>query len=206
MVKHQLPQNFKENSKQALANDTIRNNFRGAMDFLQDKRAQVFPDREAYEALSARGELIKQRCLNKLPVLLEQLEKKCEANGIQVHWAETCEEAQEIVHELIQAQDGRQVVKGKSMVTEEMGLNDYLAERNIDCIESDMGEYIVQMDEEPPSHIIMPAIHKNAEQIASLFADRIPSVKYTTDVDALIKVGRDQLRSKRRSFYNLITS
>lgn len=196
MVMHYQPQTFKENSKQALADDSIRNNFRGAMNYLRDKRAQVYPDRAEYESLSACGEAIKKRCLSKLPDLLEQLEAKCKANGIEVHWAETSAEAQTIVHGIISAQNGSQVVKGKSMVTEEIELNHYLSERRIDCIESDMGEYIVQLGEETPSHIIMPAIHKSAEQIATLFADRIPAVGYTTDVDALIKIGRDQLRQR----------
>ncbi|MEZ7985014.1 MAG: LutB/LldF family L-lactate oxidation iron-sulfur protein [Pseudomonadales bacterium] len=194
MVMQYTPQTFKENSAEALADDTIRNNFRGAMDFLQAKRATVLPDKAAFDVSSKRGEAIKLRCLVKLPELLEKLEDQCKANGIHVHWAETCEQATQIIDDIITAKNGSKVVKGKSMVTEEIGLNDYLAEQNIDCIESDMGEYIVQLGGETPSHIIMPAIHKNVEQIAELFAERVPGVEYTTDVNSLIKVGREQMR------------
>lgn len=193
---HNSPRNFKHNAHQALQDNTIRSNFRGAMDFLRNKRRAAFPDRENFEQLSAQGEAIKQRCLQKLPQLLKQLEQQCQSNGIQVHWAETAQQANQIVQQLITDRGGRSAVKGKSMVTEEIGLTDHLNQFGIDCIESDMGEYIVQLAKETPSHIIMPAIHKNAEQIGHLFADKIPNVNYTTDVDHLINTGREQLRQR----------
>ena len=87
------------------------------------------------------------------------------------------------------------MVKGKSMVSEEMEMNDYLAERNVECLESDMGEYIVQLDGEKPSHIIMPAIHKNRHQVARLFHDKL-GVEETDDVNELIRIGRRTLRKK----------
>ncbi|MEB0288859.1 (4Fe-4S)-binding protein, partial [Cryobacterium sp. 10S3] len=79
------------------------------------------------------------------------------------------DEANGIVLSIIRAHEGRQVIKGKSMVSEEMEMNHVLEAQGIECLESDMGEYIVQLDHEKPSHIIMPAIHKNAGQVASLF-------------------------------------
>jgi L-lactate dehydrogenase complex protein LldF len=82
------------------------------------------------------------------------------------------------------------MIKGKSMVSEEIELNHRMAEQGIDCLESDMGEYIVQLAGERPSHIIMPAIHKTKQQIAALFADKIPGTPYTEDVDELIAIGR----------------
>src|SRR5690606_5490231 len=133
------------------------------------------------EGLRELGNHIKARALSQLPDLLEQLEAKLTENGIKVHWAETTEEANRIVHSIIEAKQGSQVVKGKSMVSEEMEMNDYLAERNIECLESDMGEYIVQLDGEKPSHIIMPAIHKNRFQVSKLFHDKL-GVDETEDV------------------------
>jgi L-lactate dehydrogenase complex protein LldF len=82
------------------------------------------------------------------------------------------------------------------MVSEETALNDYLEERNVECLESDMGEYIVQLAKEHPSHIIMPAIHQNKKQVAKLFADNIEGFEYSTDVDTLIQQGREVLRNK----------
>jgi L-lactate dehydrogenase complex protein LldF len=90
------------------------------------------------------------------------------------------------------------MIKGKSMVSEEIELNHRMAEHGVDCLESDMGEYIVQIAGERPSHIIMPAIHKTKQQIGELFAQRIPDTAYTDDVDALIAIGRKVLRERFR--------
>lgn len=187
---------FRGNVARDLANPQLRENFRGAMDYLTDKRRQAFPSEDELETLRRKCQLIKQRCLLKLPELLEQLESKLEQNGIQVHWAETTAEANSIIAELIQRKNGTKVVKGKSMVSEETALNDHLQAQGIECLETDMGEYIVQMAGEHPSHIIMPAIHQNKSQVADLFAHNIPGFDYTTDVDTLIRTGRQALRDK----------
>lgn len=187
---------FRINVKQDLGNQELRDNFRGAMNFLMDKRSAAFSDEQELEALRDTCQKIKQRSLLKLPTLLEQLETKLQANGIQVHWAETAEQANGIIADLITAKDGKSVVKGKSMVSEETSLNDYLLDRDIECLESDMGEYIVQLAGEHPSHIIMPAIHQNKRQIAELFDKNLSDFNYTEDVDALINEGRTVLRNK----------
>ncbi len=187
---------FRDNVSRDLANKELRSNFRGAMDYLIDKRKTAFSDQDELETLRLQCKLIKQRCLVKLPQLLEQLEQNLEQNGIVVHWAETTTQANEIIAQLIAAKNGHSVVKGKSMVSEETALNDYLEHRNIECLESDMGEYIVQLAKEHPSHIIMPAIHQNKKQVAKLFADNIDGFSYNTDVDTLIQQGRDVLREK----------
>lgn len=187
---------FRDNVVRDLANPQLRNNFRGAMDYLVDKRRQAFSSEEEQETLRRKGQLIKQRCLLKLPELLEQLESKLEQNGIRVHWAETTAEANAIIATLIQRKNGNQVVKGKSMVSEETALNDHLQAQGIECLETDMGEFIVQMAGEHPSHIIMPAIHQNKHQVADLFAQHLPDFDYTIDVDVLIQTGRQALRDK----------
>jgi len=187
---------FRDNVTRDLANDELRSNFRGAMDYLMDKRKSAFNDQDELETLRRQCQLIKQRCLVKLPHLLEQLEAKLTANGIVVHWAETITEANQIIAHLIEAKNGKTVVKGKSMVSEETALNDHLEARGIECLESDMGEYIVQLAKEHPSHIIMPAIHQNKKQVADLFVKNIEGFEHTTDVDALIQQGRNVLRSK----------
>lgn len=195
-VAHFEPSRFKIQAKEALDNPVIRKNFRGAMDFLQKKRTTVFPDPIDFKTLQHKAEQIKKSALHQLPNLLEQLEAQCTTNGITVHWAETRDEANQIINGLIDQHAGTQVVKGKSMATEEIALNAFLEKHGKECIESDMGEYIVQLAGEHPSHIIMPAIHKNAEEIGQLFADKIENVSYTTDVDTLINIGRVKLRER----------
>ncbi|MEE4098151.1 LutB/LldF family L-lactate oxidation iron-sulfur protein [Pseudomonas viridiflava] len=186
---------FRERAHEALGDPQLRGNFRRAMDSLMTKRAAAFSNPDEREDLRSLGNAIRARALSKLPDLLEQLERNLIRNGVQVHWAETVEEANAIVLSIVQAHEAKQVIKGKSMVSEEMEMNDFLGERGIECLEADMGEYIVQMDHEKPSHIIMPAIHKNAGQVGKLFHEKL-GVEYTTDVDQLIQIGRRVLRQK----------
>jgi L-lactate dehydrogenase complex protein LldF len=187
---------FAERSRDAVNDAHLRRSFRGAMDFLQAKRQSQFPDGNELSALRDLGEGIRRHALADLPNLLEQLEDKLQTNGIQVHWAETPEQANAIVLDIARRHEAKRMVKGKSMVSEEIGLNHAMEAAGIEALETDMGEYIVQLAGEAPSHIIMPAIHKTKEQIAELFAAKVPGVAYTDNVDALIKIGRDVLRKK----------
>lgn len=192
---HFVPtEDFRARARAALDDPKLRKSFRGAMDFLQQKRAVQFPDGDELEHLRDLGEAIRQHALANLPDLLVELEGNLTAAGVQVHWAETADEANAIILRIAQGHAARRVIKGKSMASEEMELNHYLAERGIDCIESDMGEYIVQLAGEKPSHIVMPAIHKTKADIATLFEQHIPDTPYTEDVDALIQTGRRALR------------
>ncbi|CAN0623499.1 putative amino acid dehydrogenase with NAD(P)-binding domain and ferridoxin-like domain [Burkholderia multivorans] len=191
------PADFKTRARAALDDPKLRQSFRGAMDFLQGKRAIQFPDGDELEQLRDLGEAVRQHALARLPELLEQLEAKLTAAGVHVHWAANADEANQIVLGIAQAKQARSVIKGKSMASEEIELNHYLGERGIDCIESDMGEYIVQLAGEKPSHIVMPAIHKTRGDIAELFERHIPDARYTEDVDELIQTGR---RALRRAF------
>ena len=192
------PRQFKANTRVAVDDDHLRASFRSAMDFLQTKRAGHFSDRDGFEALRGVGEAVRQYSLSKLPELLELLETNLTARGVHVHWAQTPEEANAIFLAIAQRHGARGMVKGKSMVSEEIELNHRMAEHGIDCLESDMGEYIVQLAGERPSHIIMPAIHKTKQQIAALFEEKIPDTPYTEDVDALIAIGRRVLRDQFR--------
>lgn len=167
--------------------------FRPAMDYLINKRADQFPFQDDFNVLKQQAQVIRQQALVRLPELLEQAEKKLQQNGIVVHWAETIEEAQKIIHQLMVDNDADLMVKGKSMVSEEIHLNQYLQQQKIDALETDMGEFIVQLAGETPSHIIMPAIHKTKEDIAALFQKKL-GVDYTLDVDELIQIGRNELR------------
>ncbi len=187
---------FKRRAAEVVANPFLRKSFRGAMDFLMMKRAAQFPDPELLERQRDLAEHIRRYSLSKLPQLLEQLEANLTRNGVTVHWAETPDEANAIILDICRRHDTKLMVKGKSMVSEEVELNHAMHAAGIDALESDMGEYIVQLADEKPSHIIMPAIHKTKQQIAELFAAKVPGVSYTEDVDALIQIGRDVLRKK----------
>jgi L-lactate dehydrogenase complex protein LldF len=189
-------EDFKERSRNVLNNPGQRKNFRGAMDFLQAKRKGQFPDMEEREGLRDLGSAIRRYSLAYLPRLLEQLEAKLTANGVQVHWAQTPLEANTIALNIAQRVNARHIIKGKSMVSEEIEFNHAMEAAGIEAFESDMGEYIVQLAGEKPSHIIMPAIHKTKQEIAKLFAEEVPGVSYTEDVDALIQIGRRVLRRK----------
>jgi L-lactate dehydrogenase complex protein LldF len=187
---------FKERSRSVLNDPGQRKNFRGAMDYLQAKRRSQFPDEDELQGLRELGSQIRRYSLANLPRLLEQLEAKLSANGVQVHWAQNPEEANAIALGIAQRVKAKRIIKGKSMVSEEVGFNHAMEAAGIEALESDMGEYIVQLAGEAPSHIIMPAIHKTRQEIAKLFAEEIPGVAYTEDVDALIRIGRKVLRRK----------
>ena len=187
---------FDDRARDAINDPALRQSFRGAMDFLMMKRAAQFPDADELARLRTLGQAIRQRCLARLPELLETLEASLTRNGIQVHWADTPAEANALIHGIIARRHGQLVVKGKSMVSEETGLNHYLAGQGIEAVESDMGEFIVQLAGETPSHIIMPAIHKTKADIAGLFHQHVPGAPYTEDVDELIRIGRDALRDR----------
>lgn len=187
---------FHRSSAAALGDPQIRANFRRAMDGLMAKRAALFADPAEWRALRALGAASRSRTLASLPALLERLEERCRANGIQVHWAETVEEANATVLAILRVRGATRVVKGKSMVSEEMHLNDFLGKHGVEALESDLGEYVVQLDGEAPSHIIMPCIHKNGRQIARLFGEKIRGARYTEDVDELTAMARRVLRRK----------
>ena len=187
---------FRDSAAKALLDPQLRANFRRAMDGLITKRRNQFPDPRDLQDLRDLSTAIRSRSLLSLPELLEQFEANCTKNGIQVHWAETCEQANELILGIMQAKGAKTLVKGKSMVSEEMHLNAFLESKGIEALESDLGEYIIQLDGETPSHIIMPAIHKNKNQIARQFSQKIKDAKYTEDVDELTAMARKVLREK----------
>ena len=193
------PRAFKDNARLVLADPVLRRSFRGAMDFLTDKRAAQFPDTAAFERLRAVGEGIRRHALSRLPQLLAQLETQLHARGVQVHWAEDADDANRIFLAIAQREHAATMVKGKSMASEEIGLNHRMAEHGIACIETDLGEYILQLDGDRPSHIIMPAIHKTKEDVAKIFAAHVPGEAYTEDVDELVAIGRRALRDQFRN-------
>jgi L-lactate dehydrogenase complex protein LldF len=187
---------FHRDVSRALNDAQLRKNFKFAMENFIQKRKQVFSDDTETEQLRELGNSIKKRALSRLPELLEQLESKCTQNGIRVHWAETTSEANHQVLDIVRAHKATRLVKGKSMVSEEMHLNKFLQKNGVEALESDLGEFIIQLNDETPSHIIVPAIHKNKDQISRIFHEKIPDTPYTEDVEELNAIARKTLRKK----------
>ena len=187
---------FKHNIEGALNDVQLRKNLRNAMDILVEKRQAVFPDDADLQRLRAAGNAIKRRALKQLPELLERLEANCTANGIQVHWAEDTAQANRIFLDIMERHEARAVVKGKSMVSEEMHLNRFLEEKGLEAVETDLGEFIIQLNHETPSHIIVPAIHKNKDEVATIFHEKLADTPYTEDVEALTAIARSALRKR----------
>jgi len=180
----------------ALGKPQVRDNFRRAMDGIRAHRAAQFPDPAYLADLRARAHAIRQHSLDALPELLEHLEQKLTENGIRVHWAEDAAQANAIILELLRTAGAHSVIKGKSMVSEEIELNAALEKAGIEVVESDLGEYIIQLAHEPPSHIVAPAIHKNRRDVAELFERFHPELPYTEDIDRLTGNARQVLREK----------
>lgn len=152
----------------------------------------------AFDDLAAareEGRRTKERCLASLDRLLPMLEENVRAAGGQVHWAVDAAAARAIILGLARARGVRRVVKGKSMMSEEVGLNQALEEEGLEVFETDLGEYIVQLAGESPSHILAPAIHRNKEEIAELFAQKL-GVEYNDDPEEITRVARQVLRQK----------
>jgi L-lactate dehydrogenase complex protein LldF len=135
-----------------------------------EKRTKLLFDHYADpNRLRALAGEVKQHVVENLDTYLPAVEARLQANGVRVHWASTADAACEAVHSILKARGATRLVKAKTMVSEEIGLDDYLRARGIDSLETDLGEFIVQMDHDHPSHIIKPIIHKNRRQIAELF-------------------------------------
>jgi L-lactate dehydrogenase complex protein LldF len=190
---------FPEAARGALDDAQLRSNLRMATHTIRAKRAAVVSEVDDWEALRAAGSAIKADVLARLPELLVEFEAAATAAGAVVHWARDAARACAIVAELVARAGATEVVKVKSMATQEIGLNEALAAVGIDATETDLAELIVQLAEDRPSHILVPAIHYNRTQIRELFARRMPGVDpatLTDDPPALAEAARAHLRTK----------
>jgi L-lactate dehydrogenase complex protein LldF len=159
----------------------------------RDRAAGAVPD---WEALRERASVIKEHALTHLDQYLVQFEENATRNGMQVHWARDADEHNRIVHGILSAAGARKLVKSKSMLTEECGLNPYLEARDIEVVDSDLGERIVQLRGEGPSHIVMPAIHLKKEEVGDTFHDHLGTPAGLADPNALAAAARQHLRER----------
>ena len=158
-------------------------------------RAARVAELPQWEQLRQIGSDIRQHTIENMDVYLTQLEAKVIAAGGHVHWAETAEDANEIVLQIAKEHHVRTAVKSKSMATEEIGLNHALEQAGIQAIETDLGEYIIQLAGTGPSHIIVPAVHLKKEEIAEIFSDKL-AIDAPADPIELTRIAREVLREK----------
>jgi L-lactate dehydrogenase complex protein LldF len=193
---------FPEAARLALADDQLRRNLRRATTTIRTKRSRAVAERPDWEALRLSGAAIKDDVIARLAELLEQLESNVTAAGGVVHWARDAAEANAIVVELVRAAGASEVVKVKSMTTQEIELNEALGQAGIDAWETDLAELIVQLGHDLPSHILVPAIHRNRTEIREIFrtemgaAGRPAPSDLTDEPRDLAEAARLHLREK----------
>ena len=163
---------------------------------VREKRDKAAHGIAEWEALRQRASDIKDHALSHLDRYLAEFEARATANGVTVHWASDAEEHNRIVHAILERRGVTEVVKSKSMLTEECHLNPYLEARGVEVVDTDLGERIIQLLEEPPSHIVMPAIHLKKEEIGDLFHERLGTEAGASDPKYLTEAARQHLRQR----------
>jgi len=184
----QTSQRFSANAHRALNDATLQRAMDKAKGGFIEKRLKAINELSEFEALRQRAKAIKDHTLDHLADYLERYEQKVVESGGQVHWARSLEEAREIVIGLCRQAGAGSVAKGKSMIGEEMDLNSALEQAGMEPIETDLGEYIIQLAHEPPSHIIAPALHKTREQIIELFRQHHRSLGYEQPLETVAQI------------------
>ncbi|MBV9062788.1 MAG: lactate utilization protein [Alphaproteobacteria bacterium] len=161
---------------------------------LRQKRDREMHDIEEWEELRVLASAIKEHTLTRLDEYLEQFEANAVANGVHVHWAKDAAEHNRIVHGILSDHGAKSLIKSKSMLTEECGFRPYMASVGIDVIETDLGERIQQLDNEDPSHVVVPAVHKLRTDVAEVFAKTIGTDPKHDDVHYLAEAQREATR------------
>jgi len=186
---------FGENAKVALQDVQLRGALRHATTLFGRRRREAAASLSNWEDLRSEARAIKDEVLSQLDRYLETFVSNAEKRGAQIHWARDAAEANDIICRLTLARGARNVVKSKSMTTEEIHLNSALERAGMQVVETDLGEYIIQLAGETPSHIIAPAIHKTKRQIAELFTAEL-GMTPTDDVAQLTSTARATLRER----------
>src|ERR671921_898716 len=191
----QTPETFDRNARAALEDVQLRGALRNLATTFGGRRKEAIATVEDWEGLRDRARAAKDETLAHLDKYLEQFVGNAERAGAKIHWARDGAEACRIVLGLIRARGASRVVKSKSMATEEIHLNAALEAADLSPVETDLGEWIIQLAHETPSHIVVPAIHKSKKQIAELFTDKV-GIEPTDDVAVLTSTARKILRQR----------
>ena len=194
-MNHLTSETFEANARAALADVQLRGALRKATSLFGQRRLEAASSLSNWEELRSKARAIKDETLLHLDRYLEEFAANAERVGAQIHWARDAAEANSVVCRLARERKARLVVKSKSMATEEIHLNAALESQGIEALETDLGEYIIQLAGETPSHIIAPAIHKTKGQIAELFTDKL-GIEPTDDIAKLTSTARQVLRKK----------
>jgi L-lactate dehydrogenase complex protein LldF len=190
---------FKQNSRDALANPNIQRAMSHAQSGFVDKRSKAAAKVPEFEALRDAARDLKNHTLANLDLYLERYEQNVIAHGGHVHWAETAEDAQRIVLQICRNVDAKIVNKGKSMISEECGINDFLEANGIHPQETDLGEYIIQLRGEMPSHIIAPAVHVTVPEVEAEFRKHhthLAADRNLSELPEMLAEARGVLREK----------
>jgi L-lactate dehydrogenase complex protein LldF len=192
---------FPDAAKTLLGDAQLRKNVRHATTVIQAKRARVVEEMPDWQQLRESGEAIRRHTMRHLDFYLEAFERNCTAAGGHVHWARDAEEARRIVVDLVKAADtpntpNTEVIKIKSMTTEEIQLNRALEAAGVHAYETDLAELIIQLGHDQPSHIVVPALHKNRAQIREIFQREMNLPALDGSPEALADAARRFLREK----------
>jgi L-lactate dehydrogenase complex protein LldF len=188
--------NFKDRVDKGIHNDYMRGAVAGAQDGMGIKRKNAANELGNWEEWRSHGEEIRKHVLENLDYYLEQLSENVSKRGGHVFFAQTAEEAREYIKDVVKKKNAKKIVKSKSMVTEEINLNRVLEKEGCEVVETDLGEYILQIDDhDPPSHIVVPALHKNKEQIRDVFARKL-GYKGSAKPEELAACAREVLRKE----------
>lgn len=193
---------FPQNAHEALLDEQLQGALNKAKGGFIDKRQLAINALPEFGQLRQTAKEIKEHTLANLDEYLQRFEVGVINNGGQVHWAQSAKDANSIVVKLCRDVNARHITKGKTMVGEEIGLNDALADADITAVETDLGEYIIQLAEEPPSHIIAPAVHKTREQIASLFHQHHAQYGLTKPLETVPDIVNEARKVLRKEFIN----
>jgi L-lactate dehydrogenase complex protein LldF len=192
-------QDFKQNAKRALGDAQLQRALGNVRSHFIDKRAEAVARLPEFEALRAAAKTIKDHTLAHLDLYLEAYEARVTAAGGHVHFAETAADACDIILGICGRVGAKTVTKGKSMISEEIGLNDHLAANGVTPVETDLGEYIIQLRGEVPSHIIAPAVHVNRDQVEEDFRrvhTHLAAGRDLTEPTSLLAEARGVLRDR----------
>ncbi len=190
---------FHANTSEALANPTLQAALGKLTHGFPVKRLEAAARLPEFEGLRDQARDIKNHVLANLDFYLEQFEARVTDWGGEVHWARDAGEARQTILDICHRVDAKTVTKSKSMIGEEIAINEFLEDNGVEPIETDLGEYIIQLRKEPPSHIIAPAIHLSKEQVAETFFEAhkdLPADRSLEEPRALLEEAREKLREK----------
>jgi len=187
---------FPQAALNVLRNPQLRKNVTHAIDVIQGKRARLVAEKTDWQELRSTASAIRTHALENLGFYLEQFEARCTAAGGHVHWAADADEARRIILDLLRQENASEVIKIKTMTSAEIQLNTFLEAQGISAFETDLAEIILQLGDEEPSHIVVPALHINRSQVREIFARRMGLKNLSDDPQALTAAARRYLRQK----------